>query len=99
MTITIHHLSMFLSVITVVRNDAGHITQTLEREALKTVPVEHIVVDGASTDGPLEICSSHGVLKLVSERNRGIYDAMNEGLRMASGGLGLVPEQRRYLPQ
>ena len=90
---------MFLSVITVVRNDAGHITQTLERVASKTVPVEHIVVDGASTDGPLEICSSHGVLKLVSERNRGIYDAMNKGLRMASGGLGLVPEQRRYLPQ
>lgn len=76
---------MFLSVITVVRNDAGHIAQTLESVASQTVPVEHIVVDGASTDGTLEICSGHGGIKLVSERDRGIYDAMNKGLRMASG--------------
>jgi glycosyltransferase involved in cell wall biosynthesis len=51
-------------------------------------PVEHIVVDGASTDGTtalLEMYRRRGWIRLVSEPDRGIYDAMNKGLAMAQG--------------
>ncbi len=49
--------------------------------------VEHIVVDGGSTDGSLAVLDTHkaGIAKMVSEPDRGIYDALNKGIRMASG--------------
>jgi glycosyltransferase len=49
--------------------------------------VEHIVVDGASSDDTLAVISQHGGIntKVRSEPDRGIYDAMNKGLRMATG--------------
>lgn len=49
--------------------------------------VEHIVIDGASTDGTMEIVERHrrNLAKVVSERDHGIYDAMNKGIVAASG--------------
>lgn len=49
--------------------------------------IEHIVVDGASSDGTLEIVRSTGkrIVNVVSERDNGIYDAYNKGLFLASG--------------
>lgn len=76
---------MVISVITVVRNDVHHIEQTLQSVAAQTHPVEHIVLDGASTDGTVEICCRHRGIIFRSERDRGIYDAMNKGISMASG--------------
>lgn len=77
-----------VSVITVVRNAADTIGDTLDAVAAqKHADVEHIVVDGASTDGTLDIVRGRGahVAQLVSERDAGLYHAMNKGLRLATG--------------
>lgn len=48
--------------------------------------VEYIVIDGASTDGTIEIVQSYGdKIKFISEKDNGLYDAMNKGIRMATG--------------
>jgi len=46
---------------------------------------EHIVVDGGSTDGTLDILKKYPHLKWTSEKDKGIYDAMNKGIKMADG--------------
>lgn len=79
---------MKISVITVAFNSERTIGETLDSVAAQSHPdVEHIVVDGASTDGSLSVIKSHGqrVSRLVSELDHGIYDAMNKGLRLATG--------------
>ena len=76
-----------ISVITVCWNSEATIEDTLKSVAAQTHPsVEHIVVDGASTDRTMEIVRKYPhVAKVVSERDRGIYDAMNKGLALATG--------------
>ena len=76
-----------ISVVTVCWNSEATIEGTLASVAAQTHPsVEHIIVDGASTDRTLEIVSRYPhVAKVVSERDRGIYDAMNKGLALATG--------------
>ena len=79
---------MKISVITVSYNSAKTIADTLVSVALQTyVDIEHIVVDGASTDGTLAILRSHRNSKMcvISEADKGIYDAMNKGLAQATG--------------
>jgi glycosyltransferase involved in cell wall biosynthesis len=76
-----------ITVITVCYNSAATIADTLRSVANQTYPlIEHIVVDGLSKDGTVEIVNqfSH-VTKIVSERDSGIYDAMNKGIAMANG--------------
>lgn len=46
---------------------------------------EHIIVDGGSTDGTLEILKQYSHLKVISESDQGMYDALNKGLEMATG--------------
>lgn len=77
-----------LSVITIVYNNARDIERTLVSVLNQTYPnIEYIVVDGASTDGTLEIIKRYGsrISKLISEKDKGIYDAMNKGLAAATG--------------
>lgn len=77
-----------ISVITVCFNSAATIVETLRSVAAQThAVVEHIVVDGASSDDTLRLVRTHGahVAELISEPDRGIYDAMNKGLRRATG--------------
>jgi len=79
-----------ISVITVCFNSETTLGDTLRSVAVQTWPqVEHIIVDGASTDGTLELVRQQGahVAKLISEPDRGIYDAMNKGVRLASGDI------------
>lgn len=79
---------MKISVITVCYNSAETIADALHSVANQTWPdVEHIVIDGASTDGTQAVIARHGdkVAQVVSEADAGIYDAMNKGLRLASG--------------
>lgn len=81
---------MKISVITVCYNSVATIEDTLRSVARQTHPdVEHIVVDGGSTDGTWEIIerNRHRIAKAVTEPDQGIYDAMNKGIRMASGEL------------
>jgi len=77
-----------VSVITVSRNSAGTIGASLRSVKDQSWPhIEHIVVDGASTDTTLDVVATEGshVAKIVSEPDRGIYDAMNKGIRLATG--------------
>lgn len=77
-----------LSVITIVYNNARDIERTLLSVINQTYPnIEYVVVDGASTDGTLEIIKRYGIRisKLISEKDKGIYDAMNKGLAAAAG--------------
>ena len=79
---------MKISVITVCFNSAASIAATLDSVASQTHPaIEHIVIDGGSKDSTLAIISEHGkhVSHLVSEPDKGIYDAMNKGLLLAQG--------------
>ena len=77
-----------LSVITVVFNNSADIERTIKSVINQTYPhIEYIIIDGGSTDGTLNIIQKHlaRVSKLVSEKDEGIYDAMNKGLKLASG--------------
>lgn len=79
---------MKISIVTVALNAADTLADTLQSVASQThVETEHIVVDGASTDGTLDIAARHGshLAKIVSEPDKGIYDAMNRGLSLATG--------------
>lgn len=77
-----------VSVITVVYNNAATVKDTLLSVASQIYPrVEHVIVDGASTDGTLDIvrqCVRKNAI-IRSEPDRGMYDAMNKGLGLASG--------------
>lgn len=78
---------VWLTVVTVVRNDADALQLTLDSVAGQTAPgVVHLVLDGASTDGTTEIAraaASPSRVVVVSEPDRGIYDAMNKGIQLA----------------
>lgn len=85
---------MKISLVTVTWNSAATIGDTLRSVNAQTHPdVEQIVVDGGSRDATLAIVRDQGlrVAVLVSEPDRGIYDAMNKGLRLARGDvIGLI---------
>ena len=71
--------------------------------AQKNVKYEHLIIDGASTDGTLEFLSPYekkGWIKIYSEPDKGIYDAFNKGIKMASGTLiGLINADDELLPE
>lgn len=77
-----------LTVVTVAFNSVGTLARTLESVAAQTYPhIEHIVVDGGSVDGTVDLLREHeGELALwLSELDRGISDAFNKGIALASG--------------
>jgi glycosyltransferase involved in cell wall biosynthesis len=78
---------MKVSIITVVYNGAATIAQAVESVLTQDHPdLEYIVIDGASKDGTLAILKGFpGIHVLVSEPDKGIYDAMNKGLARATG--------------
>lgn len=79
---------MKITVITVTWNSAATVGDTLTSINVQTHPeVEHVIVDGGSTDSTLAIVKAVGrrVTTVVSERDNGIYDAMNKGVKLARG--------------
>jgi len=77
-----------VSIVTICRNNARDIGRTLASVAAQDWGnLEYVVVDGASTDGTLEKVRALGprVDRLVSEPDAGIADAMNKGIRLATG--------------
>ncbi len=75
-----------ISIVTPSLNSIHTIRETLESVASQDYPfIEHIVVDGGSTDGTLEIVKSFPRVRWVSEKDQGHYHAMNKGILMAGG--------------
>jgi glycosyltransferase len=80
---------MKVSIITATYNSASTVSDTLISVKVQTYPfIEHIVVDGLSKDNTLELvrASSH-VQKIISEKDAGIYDAMNKGIALSDGAI------------
>jgi glycosyltransferase involved in cell wall biosynthesis len=81
-------IQMKISIITVCYNSAQTIGDTLKSVHGQTYGnIEHIIVDGQSIDATLSVIAIEGahVAKLVSEADKGIYDAMNKGIALATG--------------
>jgi len=77
-----------LSVITIVYNNVRDIERTILSVLNQTYSnIEYIIVDGLSTDGTFQMIKQYQdrVSKIISEKDRGIYDAMNKGLALATG--------------
>ena len=74
------------SIVTPCLNRAQFIAEAIESVLRQGIPqFEHIIVDGGSTDGTLDILRRYPHLCVISEADQGIYDALNKGIRMARG--------------
>ena len=80
-------MAIKISIITATLNSADTLASCLVSVRRQGVDVEHILIDGGSTDATLDIAGSYknNIAKLVSEPDQGIYDAMNKGIQMATG--------------
>jgi glycosyltransferase involved in cell wall biosynthesis len=79
---------MIISIITVCYNSSNTIADTLISLSNQNyADIEHIIVDGGSIDATLEIIKNNQLpnSKIISEKDDGIYDAMNKGLSLATG--------------
>lgn len=80
---------MKISIVTVVFNDAGHIGDTIRNIIGQTAyaDIEYIIIDGNSTDGTINVIQKYRekIARVISENDNGIYDAMNKGLKIATG--------------
>ncbi len=79
---------MKVSVITICFNAASEIDETIRSVMVQDhQDIEHIVIDGGSTDGTQEKIKRYSecIAHFVSEKDEGVYDAMNKGLRLATG--------------
>jgi glycosyltransferase involved in cell wall biosynthesis len=79
---------MKISIITVVRNNINSIKDTINSVLSQSYKnIEYIIIDGASNDGTTQVLHAYAnrIDKIISEADDGIYDAMNKGIKLASG--------------
>ena len=82
-----------VSVVTTTYNDIENLKRILAEVKKQTYPnIEHIIVDGGSTDGTVDLLKEleekePGRISWMSEKDNGIYDAINKGIRMATGDI------------
>ena len=75
-----------ISIVTITYNAAACLEPTMQSVASQTCrDFEHIIIDGASSDSTLEIARRYPDTRILSERDNGLYDAMNKGIGMARG--------------
>jgi len=90
-----------ISIITVVWNNNETIRDAINSVLGQTYKnIEYIIIDGASTDGTVEIIKSYGdkISKFVSEPDKGLYDAMNKGIAQATGDVvGILNSDDFYI--
>ena len=80
---------MKISLITICYNSQNSISKTIESVKSQTINnLEYIIIDGGSRDRTVDIIKSHKIAdKLISEKDSGIYDAFNKGLKIATGDI------------
>lgn len=82
-------MGTLVSIVTTCWNRAATVGNSIHSVMSQTYPdIEHIVVDGASTDGTLDAikaCGSTRIAKLISERDHGCYEALNKGIKASTG--------------
>ena len=89
---------MKLSIITINYNNAEGLRKTIESVLAQTyTDIEYIIVDGASSDGSVEVIREYeqsltSRLKWISEPDKGIYNAMNKGIEIALGRMGVTDD-------
>jgi len=92
--------SPLISIITVVYNGANTLEQTINSVLNQTYKnIEYIIIDGGSTDGTLEIIKKYqnDISHWISEPDKGLYDAMNKGIKIAEGELvGMINSDDWY---
>ena len=85
--------TMKISIITATYNSESTIRHTIESVLMQThKDIEYIIVDGASTDGTMSIVKEYAPLfgdklKYISEKDKGLYDAMNKGIGVSTGDI------------
>jgi glycosyltransferase involved in cell wall biosynthesis len=91
---------MRVSIITATYNSAATVADTLRSVAAQTHPyIEHICVDGLSKDNTVEIIGGFPhVTRCISEKDRGLYDAINKGIRMATGDIVGILNSDDFFP-
>ena len=92
-----------ISIITIVYNDINNIQRTIENVLFEQeyFNKEYIIIDGGSTDGTLDILEKYRdkIDVIISEKDKGISDAFNKGIRLASGDIvGLINSGDYYEP-
>lgn len=91
---------MRVSIITVCFNSASTVRDTIESVVAQShADIEYIVIDGGSTDDTLKILGQYRphIATLISEPDRGIYDAMNKGIALATGDvIGMINSDDFY---
>ena len=83
-------MSMKVSIITVTYNSARYVEDCINSIIRQNYPnIEYIVVDGNSTDGTVDIIRKYEphICKWISEEDSGMYDALNKGMRLATGDI------------
>jgi glycosyltransferase involved in cell wall biosynthesis len=89
-----------VSIVTVVLNDEKNIKKTINSVLNQTyLNIEYIVIDGGSTDGTLDVIEKYNdkINYWISEKDGGIYDAMNKGILQSSGDvIGIINSGDSY---
>jgi glycosyltransferase involved in cell wall biosynthesis len=82
--------NMKVTLLTVTYNSQNYLEECINSVMAQTHPdIEHIIVDAASTDGTLDIIRKYNshIAQWISEKDNGMYDAINKGIAMATGGI------------
>jgi glycosyltransferase involved in cell wall biosynthesis len=88
-----------LTIVTAVLNRRDMLREAMESLGPADPAIEHLVVDGGSTDGTREVVLARPASRLIDAPGTGIYDAMDIGIRAAQGRfVGLLNSDDRYLP-
>ena len=94
---------MKVSIITVVWNNKETIKDAIDSVLNQTYKdIEYIIVDGASTDGTIDIVNSYKdkISKFISEKDNGLYDAMNKGIQLSNGDIiGMLNSDDFYIDE
>ena len=94
--------NILVSIITVTYNAQDFLEQTMQSVFSQTYPdIEYLVIDGGSTDNTTDIIKKHDskLAFWISEKDDGIYDAMNKGIRIAKGNIiGIINASDYYEP-